>query len=173
MDFPIIIQNDEIIFNVSPVRPNGIKTFHTLLSWLTDYGLIIPLEHESLMLKVGLIDGKLDLPDSTLIRALLIDVEGLIKEIRIMKDVGKSFITTVAVDYGHGAKYGRCIHSEIEMHLAALFTLNYSNDQILEYLDKNSLINNKSVVRYSLAELQEIIKDNCKDIKKYHSSIFE
>ena len=172
MSFPVIIQDDEIIFNVSPIKPNSVRTFYTELSWLTDYGLIIPLEYDSLMLKQGLIEGMLDLPSKGLSRSLLVDVHGSIKEIRIVQDEGKLRITTLPIHYGDGVKYVRSTSVEIEEYVTALFSMHYSNDQILEQLNNNALMCNVSVVRHSLDDITTFIRDNCKDVKKYHSSMF-
>ena len=171
MNFPIIIQGGEIIFSYSPMKRSGIRTFYTLLSWMSDYGLIIPLDHYSWIIKVALTDNRVDADDFTVPRALLLDIDGLIKEIAIYNNTGDIKIATSFVDYSEGVKYVRSESMEHEEHITALFSINFSNDEILDFIDKNSLIDNTSVCRYPISVLQDLVKEKCINPKKYHSSL--
>ena len=175
MTYPTIVNDGEVIFDVSPPRRNLTRIKMTLMSWVCPYGLVIPVEPSSYNVKMWMERGRIDVHSGFMGKALLLDHQGDFASITIAREsVNEAPVVEVMYfDTLKGSNYVRASTSEIEEHVIALFTLGYSNAKIMDYLYKNTRLGGPTIQRYTIDELKAfLVEHRVSKPFPFHSSVF-
>ena len=173
MSFPVVIQSGVILFNLYPPKPNGVAYKVSTDSWLTEYGLIIPVDFSSYNAQVFLNNKSFKNKNTSQFdntRFLLLDSSGSINDITI--DLYSNYNIN-PVHYGLGCKYVRAADLETEQHISTLFSLGYTNEQIIEYIKKNTLMQTNYLYNLPVQKLVDSIKDLNVDFLELDLSSFK
>jgi len=176
MSFPVILQKDTVTFNCSPEKGNGIVSTLNIASWMTPYGFVIPTNWGSTVVLGCLLEGSLNnLPvnysPSVRFRAFLYDVEGYLKEVIMGRDADNTPQCEVChISYDSGEKHVFST-GEIEEHVTALFSLDWDSPEIVQYLQKNTILHCKGVKTVTFETLDKCV--GVIGIKKFSLAIFQ
>lgn len=175
MSFPVIFQNKELTFNVSPPKPNGISSVLTLGAWLTKYGLIIPVDYTSYIVRLAIIQNTLKnvpIGESSISKAILFTGAGFF-DIRIIVIDGVISLDMYPISGHDNSKSVRSGKSEIEEHVTALFSLNWNNEKIINYLKEHTCLYSKYVQTWTVEELMKLLVETVGDPEPFNLTLLK
>lgn len=177
--FPVVLQDNYILYDLSLSKVNGIHGVTPLSSWLTPYGLVIPVTPKSINLVGYLRRGDINTVNITIdgeYSNLMMTSSGLLlthrKELYFVI-VTHDYVICHWVPYGEGCKHVYADVFATEAHVSALFSVNCSNQQILEYFNKHSILTTTFVEEFSIDILHKFIQDNVDKPKEFTTHILK
>ena len=160
MGMPLVVQNNEVMFNIAHGKPNGVRTFDALHNWMTPYGLLIPMHYDCNTLRYALMHGTYDADiksmEGTYTRAGLITNKKELKILEVRGVDGKLHVFVESIPLNESTKFVRCENTKPDEVVTALFARNRTNVEILDFLRKHSRINTRNVIIAPIPELCQL-----------------